>query len=307
MSVAVSTPQPWPGQPDAHQPYPAEPPRAPLPQTETAGGTPASLPELLSREYPAGTVRGIPIVVHATLPLFFAAQFLCSRDWDTASVLGRLVVGGPVLFGTVLCHELGHAMACRRVGGTAQRILLWPLGGLAYIAHDAGERSDMLVTIAGPATHVPQALVWLVLAAASNEGHGVAHGAYNTFALICLQSMWLNLLLLCFNLFLPAYPLDGGRLLVDALLLRGWRMEPTARAAGWASAALAVALACWGVVAGNVLMVFVAAWIGKSALDVINKLKVPGAIAFDPMFGHLPPARRQELAQPDKQQMLGTV
>ena len=237
--------------------------------------------------------------MHATLPIFFTLQFFCSSHWDGSSVLSRLVVGGPILIATVLLHELGHATACRRVGGTAQRILLWPLGGLAYIAHDAGEKSDMFVTIAGPATHVPQALVWLVLATVSNEG--------NAFALICLQSMWLNILLLCFNLFLPAYPLDGGRLLVDALLLRGWRMEPTAQAAGWTSAFLSLGLACWGFAKGNVLMVFVAAWIGKSALDVINKLKVSGAIAFDPMFGHLPPARRQELAQSDKQQMLSTV
>ena len=45
----------------------------------------------------------------------------CRNCKPSSSVLSRLVVGGPVLFGTVLCHELGHATACRRVGGTAQR------------------------------------------------------------------------------------------------------------------------------------------------------------------------------------------
>lgn len=47
---------------------------------------------------------------------------------------------GPILLGTVLIHELGHALAARRVGGHADGILLWPLGGLAYVGHDCGPK-----------------------------------------------------------------------------------------------------------------------------------------------------------------------
>ncbi len=49
---------------------------------------------------------------------------------------------GPILLGTVLIHELGHALAARRVGGHADGILLWPLGGLAYVGHDCGPKGE---------------------------------------------------------------------------------------------------------------------------------------------------------------------
>lgn len=49
---------------------------------------------------------------------------------------------GPVLLATVLIHELGHCLAARSVGGRAEQILLWPLGGLAYIAHDKGPKGE---------------------------------------------------------------------------------------------------------------------------------------------------------------------
>lgn len=47
---------------------------------------------------------------------------------------------GPILLFTVLTHELGHCMAARQVGGHAESILLWPLGGLAYIGHNQGPK-----------------------------------------------------------------------------------------------------------------------------------------------------------------------
>lgn len=50
------------------------------------------------------------------------------------------VLLGPVLLLTVLVHELGHCLAARQVGGSATGILLWPLGGLAYIGHAAGPK-----------------------------------------------------------------------------------------------------------------------------------------------------------------------
>jgi hypothetical protein len=63
----------------------------------------------------------------------------------------------------VLVHEFGHSLAARCVGGSADRIILWPLGGLAYISHDAGPAADLWVTLAGPLTHIPQAGVWMLI------------------------------------------------------------------------------------------------------------------------------------------------
>ena len=61
-----------------------------------------------------------------------------SNDHLGAVVLYTILLYGPILFFTVLVHELGHCLACRQIGGEAHSILLWPLGGLAFIGHEAG-------------------------------------------------------------------------------------------------------------------------------------------------------------------------
>lgn len=58
-------------------------------------------------------------------------------------------------------HELGHCLAARKVGATVDGILLWPLGGLAYVAHDGDPSSDLQIALAGPLTHGPQAVAWV--------------------------------------------------------------------------------------------------------------------------------------------------
>jgi len=52
------------------------------------------------------------------------------------------VVLGPILLTTILIHEIGHSLAARCVGGKAEGILLWPLGGLAYIALNASPKGE---------------------------------------------------------------------------------------------------------------------------------------------------------------------
>jgi Zn-dependent protease len=61
-----------------------------------------------------------------------------SYSWSGASVGWAAIMYGPVLLGTVLLHELGHCLATWQAGGHADGILLWPLGGRAYIAHASG-------------------------------------------------------------------------------------------------------------------------------------------------------------------------
>lgn len=53
------------------------------------------------------------------------------------------ILYGPLLLVTVLIHELGHSLAARRLGGHAEGILLWPLGGLAYLAHSSGPKGAL--------------------------------------------------------------------------------------------------------------------------------------------------------------------
>jgi Zn-dependent protease len=118
------------------------------------------------------------------------------------------------LFVIVLLHEFGHALACRSVGGKAEQIILWPLGGVAYVAPPPRPGATLWSIAAGPLVNVLLAPLlgglWFVSAAWGwNE---VAPNAY-TFVVAVFT---INCVLLVFNL-LPIYPLDGGQILCSLL------------------------------------------------------------------------------------------
>ncbi len=125
---------------------------------------------------------------------------------------------GPVLLLTVLFHELGHACMAVVLGGDVSQILIWPLGGLAYISFfgDQNPKVDALVAIAGPLTHIPQVGLWYVAMYASNRGvvelFWPVQWGWDFWLALCSAAMLLQIALFLFNL-IPAYPLDGGRLL----------------------------------------------------------------------------------------------
>ncbi|GFH15255.1 uncharacterized protein HaLaN_11450, partial [Haematococcus lacustris] len=164
---------------------------------------------------------------------------------------------GPVLLFTVLIHELGHCFGARSVGGVVQGILLWPLGGLAFIGHTAGPKADMWVAIAGPLTHLPMTGFWLAMLAVATHA---ATGSWEiSLALpdpsgaglgqaLCAGAVVMNLSMLAFNLLVPAYPLDGGRLLVDALLVAGVDDVLTARITLGLAVPLAIGVCVFGIV-----------------------------------------------------------
>jgi Zn-dependent protease len=114
------------------------------------------------------------------------------------------------LFGIVLMHEFGHALACRSVGGQSNQIVLWPLGGVAYVAPPPRPGATLWSITAGPLVNVVLAPIFtLVMMAASWLGWDEAFPPLYKL----VQTVWgINLILLCFNL-LPIYPLDGGKIL----------------------------------------------------------------------------------------------
>jgi Zn-dependent protease len=132
------------------------------------------------------------------------------------------VIEYVALFFIVLLHEFGHALACRSVGGHADTIVLWPLGGIAYVAPPARPGAFLWSIFAGP-------LVNLVLVPVTWGAVGLARindlGETNPDLLQFLYSTAIgNTVLLIFNL-VPIYPLDGGQIL-QALLWCGlgrWR------------------------------------------------------------------------------------
>ena len=115
------------------------------------------------------------------------------------------------LFGIVLLHEFGHALACRSVGGRAERIVLWPLGGVAYVQPPQRPGAMLWSIAAGPLVNV----VLLVVLTAVGQPLGLWAPQDNLQK--WFQSLWfINFALLAFNL-LPIYPLDGGQILRSLL------------------------------------------------------------------------------------------
>jgi Zn-dependent protease len=125
-----------------------------------------------------------------------------SLTWNVAEYLS--------LFSIVMLHEFGHALACRQVGGTANEIVLWPLGGVAYVQPPPRPGATLWSIAAGPLVNVVLVPVlwglgWL------SRWSGWAAALPDAQAL--LRAIWLiNLGLLIFNM-LPIYPLDGGQIL----------------------------------------------------------------------------------------------
>lgn len=160
---------------------------------------------------------GVPLHIHSLWLVFILLS--CLGAWQISSLFAvySLLLGGPVLFLTVLIHELGHAAMAVKLGGTVSRILLWPLGGLAYISFfgETSPKADALVAIAGPLTHFPQVALWAGLMALSTGGTvqltwPISWG-YDLWVAVCAGAIGIQVALFLFNL-IPAYPLDGGRL-----------------------------------------------------------------------------------------------
>jgi Zn-dependent protease len=118
------------------------------------------------------------------------------------------------LFFIVLLHEYGHALACRQVGGKANKIVLWPFGGAAYIAPPMRPGATLWSVAAGPLVNVALfAAFSLTMILSGALGWAATMPNLNTF----VHMVWIiNMGLLTFNL-LPIYPLDGGQILRSLL------------------------------------------------------------------------------------------
>ena len=126
-----------------------------------------------------------------------------SMGWNAAEYLA--------LFFFVLLHEYGHALACRQVGGTANEIMLWPLGGMAYVAPPLRPGATLWCNVAGPLVNVAILIVLGPPGYMLDQSFKLDRTAPNIHSFL-LALAAINILLLAFNL-LPIYPLDGGQIL----------------------------------------------------------------------------------------------
>mmetsp|Transcript_6892 Transcript_6892/g.11478 ORF Transcript_6892/g.11478 Transcript_6892/m.11478 type:complete len:376 (+) Transcript_6892:145-1272(+) len=170
----------------------------------------------------------IPLRIHYLWPVFLVLSSLASFSASSIHGLFTIVMGGPILFFSVLLHEIGHATAALYLGGDVESILLWPLGGLASISfyQETDPKTDALIAIAGPLTHFPQVAFWIIVMYCTNNGSislsCTLTWGFNFWLCLCAGAILIQVLLFCFNL-IPAYPLDGGRIFRSSLQLLGMR------------------------------------------------------------------------------------
>lgn len=160
-----------------------------------------------------GRVAGIKLQIHWTFALLLAwvgFGYLARGEGPAAAVVG---IGFLLaLFACVLLHELGHALAARSFGIPTKDITLLPIGGVARLERmPTNPYQELIVAIAGPAVNV-------VIASAIAITLIILGGITRLEKLPSFESafllnlMWVNIVLVIFNL-LPAFPMDGGRVL----------------------------------------------------------------------------------------------
>ncbi|MFZ1999016.1 MAG: site-2 protease family protein [Candidatus Sulfotelmatobacter sp.] len=155
---------------------------------------------------------GIDLFLHWSW--FLVAAFeIESRKGRYSSVTWN-VVEYLALFLIVMLHEFGHALACRQVGGTANQIVLWPLGGVAYVNPPPRPGATLWSIGAGPLVNVVLLPV-LAVAFVLSRSLGWAEAMPDLYKLVRAVFM-IDVVLLVFNM-LPIYPLDGGQILRSLL------------------------------------------------------------------------------------------
>jgi Zn-dependent protease len=157
-------------------------------------------------------VAGIDVFLHWSWFLVAIYEVQVWRSVFSSPIWAVLLYLG--LFVLVTMHEFGHALACRQVGGRAERIVLWPLGGIAFVSPPPRAGAMLWSIAAGPMVNL---LLLPILTYAQHAAGRAGWVNTNVDAYLVLLWLWrINLMLLLFNL-LPIYPLDGGQI-VRALL-----------------------------------------------------------------------------------------
>ncbi len=220
--------------------------------------------------FPLVRVRRIQVRVHVSFLLLVALFAFAAPE---PGVPGALLSVGWLLavFGCVVLHELGHSFVAISRGAQVDEILLFPLGGVSRLRHlpDA-PRDELAIAAAGPLTSFGLAALAAVLCVVT----GRALIPVDLVAGSWLSRLaWLNLLLGLFNL-LPAFPLDGGRIL-RALLERRVDVLTATRAATRIGHVLAGALIVGGLMVDVWLaLIGVFVWFGASAEEAATIVHV---------------------------------
>ncbi len=215
--------------------------------------------------FPLGRVLGTEIRIHVTFLLLLAWIAIAhgSQGGTPAAIQGVIFI--CLIFACVVLHEFGHALAARRYGIATPDITLLPIGGVARLERIPEKPAEeLVVALAGPAVNVVIALLLFVALGGVPPIEAMETLPQPQHPLLA-RLFWVNVTLVVFNL-IPAFPMDGGRVL-RALL--GYRLghRRATEIAAMVGQVVAFGLGFVGLLGGAPLLVFVAlfVWLGAGA------------------------------------------
>src|SRR5947209_9731445 len=203
------------------------------------------------------SVFGVPIRLHFTfLLLLVFLLFIGIGEQQSGASTAIYILA---LFGSVLLHELGHAAVARHFGIRTLEIVMYPIGGVSRPERQPKAREELWIALAGPVVNLLIAAGLLAWVASQKGLVALEQLRQPTDANLAERIAFGNLLLCFFNL-LPAYPMDGGRVLRSLLALRRSEEEAT-RIAARAGQGLAILLGLAALLWGDFMVMFVAMFV----------------------------------------------
>jgi Zn-dependent protease/CBS domain-containing protein len=226
-------------------------------------------------------IAGIDVYVHATF--FMLLAWIGAIYWMQDQSLAAVVAGVGfilALFACVVAHEYGHALTAARYGIKTRDITLLPIGGLARLERMPDEPlQELWVALAGPAVNVVIASLIFVWLQVSGEWRPIDEVTMTRGAFL-ERLMVINVILVLFNM-LPAFPMDGGRVL-RALLATRLDYTRATELAAWIGQAMAILFGIVGLMA-NPLLIFIALFVWIGAGQEASMVQIKSALAGIPV------------------------
>ena len=204
----------------------------------------------------AFTAFGVPVRFHFTFILLLIFLIVVGLEGRQSAAADAIFV--MALFASVLVHELGHAVVARRCGVRTLEIVMFPIGGVARLERTPPARKELWIAIAGPMVNL---LIAGAILGALAATHNLNVSGWETFTEPADSNLgeriaFGNLILALFNL-LPAFPMDGGRILRSVVAIFRSEEEAT-RIASRAGRGLAIGMGLYGLLSMQFLLVFIA-------------------------------------------------
>jgi Zn-dependent protease/CBS domain-containing protein len=202
-------------------------------------------------------ILGVPVRLHFTFVLLLVFLLFIGVGQRQSGISTAVYV--LALFASVLLHELGHTLIARHYGIGTIEIVMFPIGGVSRPERAPKAKEELWIALAGPMVNLLIGVALLAWVAAHQGFLTLEQLREPTDANLAERIALGNLVLCAFNL-LPAYPMDGGRMLRSFLALHRSEEAATRIAAG-AGQTLAILMGLAGLLWGNFMLVFVALFV----------------------------------------------